>query len=102
MKNNAAMEDHWTNNPRFAEAKQEPIGEVECIDTDEDGQPSAWIKLHDNVELGDLLYTHPQPKREWVGLTDDEQEQIINTSMTPACAVISTEAKLKEKNTWTQ
>jgi hypothetical protein len=32
MKNNAAMEDHWTNNPRFAEAKQEQ-GEPAAITT---------------------------------------------------------------------
>jgi hypothetical protein len=35
------------------------VGEIECIDIDEDGQPSAWLKLYDNVELGDLLYTTP-------------------------------------------
>ena len=32
MKNNAAMEDHWTNNPRFAKAEKqeqgEPVGEM--------------------------------------------------------------------------
>jgi DNA-binding ferritin-like protein len=34
----------------------------------------------------------------WVGLTDDERKDIINNSMTPSCVVITTEAKLKEKN----
>jgi hypothetical protein len=37
-------------------------------------------------------------KREWVGLTDEDREGIVNTSMTTACAVIATEAKLREKN----
>jgi hypothetical protein len=53
-------------------AKQEQgeaVGEIECIDIDEDGQPSAWLKLYDNVELGDLLYTTPQQRKP---LTDEQ------------------------------
>ena len=34
----------------------EPIGEVESIDTDEDGQPSAWVRLHVELKPGELLY----------------------------------------------
>ena len=34
----------------------EPVGEVESIDTDEDGQPSAWVRLHVELKLGELLY----------------------------------------------
>lgn len=35
----------------------EPVGEVESIDIDEDGQPSAWVRLHVELEPGDLLYS---------------------------------------------
>ncbi len=34
----------------------EPIGEIEVIDVDEDAQPSAWIRINTDVELGDQLY----------------------------------------------
>ena len=47
-------------------------------------------------------YTHPQPKREWVGLTDEEID-ILSCEMVKGdksvnwlCKVL--EAKLKEKN----
>ena len=42
------------------------------------------------------LYTRPQPKREWVGLTDDERDYIVRNSLNVA---LSIEEKLKEKNT---
>jgi hypothetical protein len=49
------------------------------------------------------LYTHPQPKREWVGLTDEERRIIINDWQwqegKPYHLCLSIEAKLKEKNT---
>jgi hypothetical protein len=34
----------------------EPVGEVEQIDIDEDAQPSAWLRLYADIELGKLLY----------------------------------------------
>lgn len=34
----------------------ESVGEVEHIDIDEDAQPSAWIRLYVDVELGDQLF----------------------------------------------
>jgi hypothetical protein len=49
------------------------------------------------------LYTHPQPKRKWVGLTEQEQGAIMEdlnahgTNLYHFAKVI--EAKLKEKNT---
>jgi hypothetical protein len=40
----------------------------------------------------------PAAQRQWVGLTDEDREHIVNNSMTPACVAIATETKLKEKN----
>jgi len=37
-------------------------------------------------------------QRTWVGLTNQERENVIDNSLTPACVVLATEAKLKEKN----
>jgi hypothetical protein len=47
------------------------------------------------------LYTHPQPKREWVGLTDDEIDKTYETQVWDArrSYARAIEAKLKEKNT---
>ena len=55
-------------------AQQEPVGEVEQIEIDDDGQASAWFKLHNNVELGQLLYTSPPQRKP---LTDEELEEIV-------------------------
>jgi hypothetical protein len=43
------------------------------------------------------LSGHPLPEREWVGLTDEERQDIALE--VPIDAVSITEAKLKEKNT---
>ena len=40
----------------------------------------------------------PVAPKPWMGLTYQEQKDIINNSMTPVCVVIATEAKLREKN----
>jgi len=48
------------------------------------------------------LYTHPQPKREWVGLTHEEidyQAKEDNHGVYFALGALWAEAKLKEKNT---
>ena len=40
-----------------------------------------------------------EPKREWVGLTDEEKLTIVRETDNPVDALAATEAKLKEKNT---
>jgi len=88
MKNNAAMEDHWSNNPRF-EAEQEPV---------------AWYdKQHKDFShvqrIGwEPLYTTP-PQRTWVGLTDDDLEAAMDGMYNRWDIAEAIEAKLKEKNT---
>jgi hypothetical protein len=69
-------------------------------------EPVAWVcegfgKQKHNIDydqedvdalpVGTMLYTSP-PRKEWVGLTDDDLRQIILVSIGVA------EAKLKEKN----
>ena len=46
-----------------------------------------------------LIAANPQPKREWVGLTDEDWDDIFGSSLTIGEAIKVTEAKLKEKNT---
>jgi len=93
--------------------KQEPVAWVDLLKAAEqivkdkflykrfiDGTPLAndipcWMA--DFVQQ----YTHLQPKREWVGLTDDEKYALckqfpFNLTFD---AIVAIEAKLKEKNT---
>jgi hypothetical protein len=70
-------------------------------------EPVAWISEGGDVsrskrymdEMGfkcNPLYTAP-PRREWVGLTDEERRQILLDD--PIDWITAIEAKLKEKNT---
>ena len=80
----------------------------------DDGQPVAWMMVNKVIGPPSLhwkpqedwhitweckpLYTAP-PKKEWVGLTDEEIQEIHSGNQhwgNFACAI---EAKLKEKNT---
>ena len=82
----------------LAQPEQEPVAWVECAIIpwlqSKDTNVYAMTKLHriPNEHYDTPLYTTP-PKREWVGLTDDDLRQII------LAAVGVAEAKLKEKNT---
>ena len=84
--------------------KQEPVAmqmDVIVVNLVREG-----INKHRARELAEhfIKHTHPQPKREWVGLTDEEINKLRYkkdwtapwTDMTFARAI---EAKLKEKNT---
>ena len=75
----------------IAEAeKQEPVGYVSW------GYEAVWNGKPPKAETD--LYTHPQPKREWVGLTDEEVVECwARRNMFHIAHAI--EAKLKEKNT---
>ena len=80
--------------------KQEPVawmsigGFATCSKREADG----WVKAGGKATP---LYTHPQPQRTWVGLSEQERNDIENDCETivgkPAFDAI--EAKLKEKNT---
>ncbi len=67
-------------------------------------QPVAWMSSHDvgfkRSEFGDTptvpLYTTPQPQREWVGLTDEDEIDWDGGDLKSLVKAI--EAKLKEKN----
>lgn len=76
--------------------KQEPVAKNESGSI-------TW--LIDNWPQNCLLYTNPQPKREWVGLTDDEinEAYLSDTDMSLVTPWVlqfgsALEAKLKEKN----
>ena len=63
-------------------------------------EPTAWINKERDVITFDNLFPEMTPlyeKREWVGLTDEEIEQMGLSNYIKV--VRETEAKLKEKNT---
>ena len=91
--------------------RQEPVGEVNRHGLDSHGRKWHGIHWYDaNVDVphGTKLYTEP-PKREWVGLTDEEVRAAYCTISDKEWAIggmedatkftQAIEAKLKEKNT---
>jgi hypothetical protein len=103
MKNNAAMEDHWTNNPMFSEVKQEQsepafYGFMDKNDCRVNICYTPWAAGGPNNELPTAYYTTPQ-QRTWVGLTDEEVKDFVKDWNCVRNLVNAMEAKLKEKNT---
>jgi hypothetical protein len=74
-------------------------------------QPVAWMEMvvanlvregvnkHKARELAEHFYTTPPAQRTWVGLTDEETDDIIANAIDKVDALIQTVDKLKEKNT---
>ena len=84
----------------IAEAeKQEPVAVVQDLDE----VKRKHLVYECGFDWKDPLYTHPQPKREWVGLTPEEIDNIefagLATPKEKRELVRAIEAKLKEKNT---
>jgi hypothetical protein len=72
------------------EDNERPFGGYEhCSEADAGAFP---------VYTAPMIYT-PPPKREWVGLTHEERDEIDQTCRSQMEALFSIEAKLKEKNT---
>ena len=95
--------------------KQEPVAWViECEEYNAEGRRPVLREIDyyshvvDELPAGTKLYTHPQPKREWVGLTDEEIEEVERwvefkeegSGRIPMIKLVKcVETKLKEKNT---
>ena len=77
----------------LAEPKQEPVGKFSKF-SDE-----VWKEVTASSP-GQLLYTAP-PRREWVGLTEDEIWTLHDSDSYPSPVEFAraVEAKLREKNT---
>ena len=78
--------------------KQEPVAWMEIkLSKDADGLLREKFFFNQDGD-GVPVYTTP-PRREWVGLTDDEYEELLETKDWGGSLIAATEAKLKEKNT---
>lgn len=84
--------------------KQEPVAEVEA-----DGV-MRFKPTSRKYKVGDKIYLHPQPKREWVSLTGEELDRVIEKHAggsdwsddeydSAVSFARDYEDKLKEKNT---
>jgi hypothetical protein len=89
----------------LAQPEQEPVAWVECAVIpwlqSKDTNVYAMTKLHriPNENYDTPLYTAP-PKREWVGLTDEEAREIrLKVGSAADVYARAIEAALKEKNT---
>jgi hypothetical protein len=74
---------------------QEPFGYFKA-------EPFGWIDCAERDEGAVALYEHPAAQRQWVGLTQQEVQEIHDTyhkRMGPQEFAAILEAKLKEKNT---
>ena len=79
----------------------EPVGEVEQIEADDDGQEFAWIKLHHSVKLGDRFYTAPPQRKpltqeEAVALWADKSDGPSNGEIVSYCRAIEQAHGIKE------
>jgi hypothetical protein len=85
----------YTSPPR-KEPEQKP---VVCVDVKDSGNgPYDFYCINYLPEGKHLLYTSP-PRKEWVGLTDDDVDWILGLAYADDMELIKTiEAKLKEKN----
>jgi hypothetical protein len=83
-------------------SKPKPFGWLTIIE----GKPKiTWEKLvkHLPEDSPIPVYIHPPfhtspPKREWVGLTDEERQEILKREVHWTGVAQAIEAKLKEKN----
>ena len=90
--------------------KQEPVIGVEVKRIASGGFIGNVWWIHENLQEGVFhLYTHQQPKREWVGLTDEDRQAAFESLPDMLDGFLhkwgwlhfskALEAKLKEKNT---
>ena len=88
----------------LSEPEQEPVawmfqhdetGRMNYVSNDGIHDPTMFLGMNPRYALVCPLYTTP-PQRTWVGLTDEERQDIALE--VPIDAVLITEAKLKDKN----
>lgn len=77
--------------PAFGWIKQSELAQARLYG----GSVNLWLEKHD---CDFPVYVAP-PQRTWVGLTDEERDDLLDTYITAEGRARAIEAKLKEKNT---
>jgi len=62
-------------------------------------EDEAFNEVERQSNLGKQILQEIKPKREWVGLTDEERDECLGNYITAEGRARAIEAKLKEKNT---
>ena len=79
------------------EIKQNPDGSYTITDAHSTADVVRWLLTQDSKET--ILYLlGDTPQRTWVGLTDEEITQIIETGLSIRDSIEAALDKLKEKN----
>ena len=79
------------------EIKQNPDGNYTITDAHSTADVVRWLLTQDSKET--ILYLlGDTPQRTWVGLTDEEITQIIETGLSIRDSIEAALDKLKEKN----
>ena len=83
----------YVGNPRTCKCPNEELQQPK----QEQVKPVPWEQFHEHMAGPNYV----APQRTWVGLTDDEREQVINANTATGLWHMAKdiEAKLKEKNT---
>ena len=80
------------------EIKPNADGSYTITDAHSTADVVRWLLTQDSKETILYLLNEAPPQRTWVGLTDEERDDIVLNSTSKNKAVAKTEAKLKEKN----
>jgi hypothetical protein len=81
---------------------------IQTSDTKSAESSQPWVKTYSGgkpnyteptIDGWPLYSGLPPPKKEWVGLTNEEISQIYTCAMSDMDFIFDTQAKLKEKNT---
>lgn len=90
----------------LAQPEQEPVLEVitepdhwhEGRFRENTGRPYISTGKIEKLKIGTKLYTSPPKRKEWIGLSSFDMDDITSTEMDNTDAMLITEAKLKELN----
>jgi hypothetical protein len=85
----------FLNNALAKQEQGEPVAWMQ------EGQPELYVEEQKDEKRGYVipLYTHPQPKREWVELTEEDYVCVHQLCKTPIQGAEYAAHLLKEKNT---
>ena len=81
----------------LAQPEQEPVATLEDLEQEIYQNTRNFVSRDVMEWMLKRYYTHP-PQRTWVGLTDEDWDEIFGNSLTIGAAIKNTEAKLRSKN----
>lgn len=93
-----AMAQQPRGNNSLAQPEQEPVAYIDMSEWPPVRFKEGTLRCDIAHLDGQKLYTTP-PQRTWVGLTDEDWDELLDKALTRSDTIMATEAKLKDKNT---